>query len=130
VDVGYDVVILADAFQGPYLERCADMMIGVAEYYRVSWETAGGKIDLQTIKAADGGVDTIGLDDVFKNNNNNWCGDHASVSPEIVQGIFFSSRPLAVPAGGVNVTHVAPTVLDLLGLIPPADWDELPLARP
>ncbi len=130
VRVGHDAVILADAFEGPYMDRCADMMLGLAENYRVSWSTAGGKIDLEQKKDSAGTPAGIGLDDVYKDNTNNWCGDHASVSPEIVKGIFFSSRPLVVPDTGVNVTHVAPTALALLDVNVPADrFDDPPLAE-
>ncbi len=123
VRVGHDAVIVADTFEGPYMERCADMMLGLAENYRVSWATAGGKIDLKKDGA------TIVLDSLYKDNTNNWCGDHASVSPEIVTGIFFCSRPVVVPEGGVNVTHVGATALDLLGVPVPADFDDPALAR-
>jgi predicted AlkP superfamily phosphohydrolase/phosphomutase len=123
VRAGHDAVILSDVIQGPYMDRCADMMLGFEENYRVSWATAGGKIDL---KNEAGG---IVLDRVYKDNTNNWCGDHASVSPEIVKGIFFCSRPVVVPESGVNVTHVGATALDLLGVPVPADYDDPPLAR-
>ena len=124
-----DVVISEDAFEGPFADRCSDLMLGFEEYYRVAWDTAGGKLDLREADTDSGGIEIL-PDAIFEDNTNNWCGDHASVSPHIVTGIFFSSRPVVVPEAGVEVTHIAPTVLDLAGVPIPADYDQAPLARP
>jgi hypothetical protein len=37
--------------------------------------------------------------------------------------MFYSSRPIVVPEGGVDLLHIAPTVLSLLGVEQPADID-------
>jgi predicted AlkP superfamily phosphohydrolase/phosphomutase len=124
-----DAVLAEDSFAGPYVDRCADLMLGFEEFYRVAWDTAGGKLDLREQDDPDTGRKTVVPDSIFEDNTNNWCGDHASVSPDIVTGIFFSSRPVVVPDGGVNVTHLAPTVLDLVGVPIPGDYDEAALVR-
>ena len=99
----------------------ADLMLGFVENYRASWSTVSGNLSLTK---RDGKVE---LRSVFADNNNPWCGDHASNSPEVVQGIFFSNRPVELPEGGVSVMHIAPTVLDRLGVPVPADYDMAPL---
>jgi hypothetical protein len=50
-----------------------------------------------------------------------------SVDPELVQGMFFSSLPLQVPGAGLDIRHVAPTVLSLLGVPVPDACDLAPL---
>ena len=102
---------------------CADMMLGMAQNYRISWSTVSAKIRLA--KGEDG--ETI-LAPMFQDNTSNWSGDHASNSPDLVTGIFFSSEPVDVPADGVSVLHLAPTILDRLGITPPESLDREPLA--
>lgn len=126
VRVVKDVVVMKDLYPGPWgtLDyRCADLMIGFDENYRVSWTTVSGNLSLTK---RDGAVE---LRPVFANNRNNWCGDHASNSPQLVQGIFFSNRPVQVPEGGVSVMQIAPTALDRLGVPIPADYDMGPLVE-
>jgi hypothetical protein len=45
------------------------------------------------------------------------------VAPDLVKGMFFSNRPLHVPAGGVDLLHIAPTVLSLVGVDAPSHYD-------
>ena len=44
-----------------------------------------------------------------------------------VRGLFFSSVPMDLPADGPNLLHIAPTVLDLLGVPVPEEMDKAPL---
>jgi len=115
--VGRDVFRIEGNYEGPYRDRCADLMLGFEEYYRTSWPTAGGQIRLEE---KDG---EIVVSSPFRDNASPWCGDHASVSPHIVTGVFFSSKPVVLPEDGVSVLHVAPTVLALAGVPIPADYD-------
>lgn len=103
---------------------CADMQIGFDEFYRASWTTVSGKL---RFTKDDLGDPTLGPN--FRDNGNNWSGDHASNSPRLVTGIFFSRRPVEVPEEGVNVMHLAPTVLDVLGVAVPSHMDLGPLSR-
>lgn len=122
--VGYDAVIMKDLYSGPWGEEeyeCADMMLGFARNYRTSWTTVFGKIKLKD----EGGKVVLG--DLYSNNKNNWSGDHASNSPHVVPGIFFCNRQVAMPEDGVSVMHIAPTVLDLVGVGVPADYEMEPL---
>jgi predicted AlkP superfamily phosphohydrolase/phosphomutase len=122
--VGHDAPVLGELYPGPFKERCADLALGFAEPYRISWATARGEVLVQA--GADGR--TLAAP-VYQDNRDVWSGDHASVSPDIVTGIFFSSEPVVVPASGLSVLHVAPTILDRLGVEIPTDYDEAPLPR-
>jgi len=65
---------------------------------------------------------------VFEPNDNPWSGDHVSVAPANVPGIFFSNRKLDVPEGGLHLLDIAPTALELLGIAIPAELDRPALA--
>jgi hypothetical protein len=99
-------------------------MLGFDEPYRASWATARGEIVL----ASDSGGRTV-AGPVYQDNLDAWSGDHASVAPEVVTGLFLCSEPVLVPPGGVSVLHVAPTILDRMGVPIPDEYDETPLAR-
>jgi hypothetical protein len=59
----------------------------------------------------------------FSDNESNWSGDHVSVAPDLVRGIFFCNRKVALPASGPDLLHIAPTALQLLGVPVPAAYD-------
>src|SRR6185436_5505528 len=75
--------------------------------YRVAWGTALG----------DRAKDAV----VFPNKSK-WSGDHTSVHPYLVRGIFFCSRK---PADGTmpHLQDLAPTILALQGVKVPEDMD-------
>ncbi len=85
---------------GPYAEAGPDLTIGYAEGYRVSWAAAQGQV----------------AGPVFEDNTRRWSGDHC-LDPKIVPGVLFSNLPLAEDA---SITDLAPTVLTLFGIRPPA----------
>ncbi len=87
--------------QGPYAEVGPDFTIGYAPGYRASWDAAQGK--------ASGPV--------IADNTKRWSGDHC-LDPRHVPGVLFSSMPLA--ASGAHITDIAPTVLSIFGVAPPA----------
>ena len=100
---------------------CSDLMLGFDEYYRAGWNTVTGGARL----VEEDGV--VGPGAIYRDNTNPWSGDHAGNSPNLVTGIFFSNRPVEVPEDGVSVLHVAPTVLDALGVQVPEEMDLAPL---
>jgi predicted AlkP superfamily phosphohydrolase/phosphomutase len=118
------VVLIDDVHDGPFRDREGDLMVGFKPYYRVSWGTTSGGIDLE--KDADG---RVVAGPIFKPNNNNWSGGHVSVAPLHVAGIFASNRVVEVPEDGVHLLHIAPTALDLLQapLDPAFDRPPLPV---
>jgi predicted AlkP superfamily phosphohydrolase/phosphomutase len=93
-----------EVLRGPYKDEAPDLMIGYRTGYRVSWNSAVGKI----------------TDEVIEENTRSWSGDH-SIDPILVPGIFFSNWKLAerTPA----LVDVAPTILSLFGAEPQSFHD-------
>ena len=113
--------ITADIHEGPHLDAEADLMLGFEAGYRVSWSTASG--GLFVARPPEGPVAGAFVVD----NDKTWSGDHVSVDPELVKGMFFCNRALEVPPAGADLRHVAPTALSLLGVPVPAEYDLPPL---
>jgi predicted AlkP superfamily phosphohydrolase/phosphomutase len=109
---------------GPYLALEADLMTGFEAGYRVGWSTTTGGIRLQPGPGDQGFVPSKTIEP----NSNNWSGDHVSVAEELVRGIFFCNRKVALPAGGPNLLNIAPTALSVLGVAAPSQYD-LPALR-
>ena len=83
-----------------------DLFITNNDGYRVSWQTSLGGIPKSVIEP----------------NKQVWSGDHCSVDPEIVKGIFFYNRKLKANHQPY-IADVYPTVLDLLGVKAPYEVD-------
>lgn len=113
--------VTARTHSGPNVPHEADLQVGFEAGYRVSWATSTGDIALIE---RDGAAE---IADVFADNRSTWSGDHVSVAIDLVQGAFLCNRRVEVPAGGLSVLHVAPTVLALLGVAVPAECDLAPL---
>ncbi|MEW6366426.1 MAG: alkaline phosphatase family protein [Acidobacteriota bacterium] len=95
---------------GPYKENMPDFIIGYNEGYRASWDGVKGK------------VNRVVIDD----NAKAWSGDHC-IDPALVPGVFFSNRK--IDGSTPHIIDIAPTVLDLFGLRPPAHMDGRPLMQ-
>ena len=108
---------------GPYLGDEADLMVGFEAGWRVAWVTTLGSVGLLDNENQDGCV----AGPVFYDNKLNWSGDHVSVAADLVPGIFFSNRHVEIPAGGLNLLHIAPTALSILGVGVPKEYDMPPL---
>jgi len=63
-----------DVYQGPHVEEGPDLVIGMREGYRASWETALGGLG----------------DEVVKDNERQWAGDHI-VDPGEVPGVCLTN---------------------------------------
>src|SRR5947208_1111205 len=83
-------------YKGPYLEAAPDLIVGYSEGYRVSWDSAVGRI--------------TGL--VVEDNLKSWSGDHC-VDPLLVPGVLFANRSIAAADPGME--GLAPTALALSG---------------
>ena len=121
--IGKQSFAVRDVHSGPYLDREADMILGFANGYRVSWSTTMGGCKLEK------GDEGVGyrMASPYEDNLKNWSGDHVSMAPEIVTGTFFCNRKVEIPEDGVNIMQIAPTVLDLMGVARPEDYDFEPL---
>ena len=105
-----EVYSLHDLWKGPYVAEAAEMQIGFAVGYRISWQTAllGGM-------SRTGGA-------VIHENRIPWSGDHCSTDPRQVPGVLLTNRRVpAPPPEGYDLRDIAPTVLSWYGL----DWSEL-----
>jgi predicted AlkP superfamily phosphohydrolase/phosphomutase len=87
-----------------------DLFVTNNDGYRVSWQTSLGGIPK----------------DLIEPNKQVWSGDHCSVDPEIVPGIFFYNRKLTTDRAPY-IADVYPTVLGLLGVRPPYALDGVEL---
>lgn len=87
-----------------------DLFVLNNDGYRVSWQTSLGGIPK----------------DLFEPNKMPWSGDHCSLDPQIVKGIFFYNRKLATDRGPY-VADIYPTVLGLLHVKPPYQLDGVEL---
>lgn len=87
-----------------------DLFVTNNDGYRVSWQTSLGGIPKNLIEP----------------NKQVWSGDHCSVDPEIVKGIFFYNRRLTTPRSPY-IADIYPTVLSLLGVKPPYEVDGVEL---
>ena len=87
-----------------------DLVITNNDGYRVSWQTSLGGIPKN----------------LFEPNKQVWSGDHCSVDPELVKGIFFYNRRLTTDRAPY-IADVYPTVLGLLGVKAPYALDGVEL---
>jgi predicted AlkP superfamily phosphohydrolase/phosphomutase len=88
-------------YDGPYVGRAPDLIIGYHRGYRSSWGTTLGDIGEQ----------------VFTDNDSAWSADHC-MATEALPGVLFASRPIvhASPA----LSDLAPTILRSFGVkVPP-----------
>ena len=91
------------AYNGPYVGRAPDLIVGTAAGFRASWHCVTGGIG----------------DSVLHPNPYRWTGDHCH-DHTLVPGILLSNRKLQSPA---CITDIAPTVLRALGLSVPAHME-------
>ena len=96
--------IPAAIYAGPYKDNAPDLIIGYSEGYRASWDSVTGKVNAT----------------IFEDNTKAWGGDHC-IDPKVVPGVLFSSLPLTEDSP--SIMDIAPTVLELFGLKPPASMD-------
>ncbi len=94
-------VYTRDEMYGEYNEeKIADLRVANRRNYRVSWQDTLGGLSTE----------------VFEDNDRTWSGDHCSLQPSEVKGIFFMNRKIQVddPA----ILDIAPSILSTLGLEP------------
>jgi predicted AlkP superfamily phosphohydrolase/phosphomutase len=97
-----------DIYKGPFLANAAELQVGFADGYRVSWQTALG--------GSPPGI-------VYPNMKK-WSGDHGAFDYKQTPGTLMSNWPIDDPA---SIMDLAPTVLKYFGLPIPSDIDGKPL---
>jgi predicted AlkP superfamily phosphohydrolase/phosphomutase len=100
-----------EIFAGPRRHGAPDLVVSLADGYRVSWESVLGGF----------------AEDTFADNRGVWSGDHASVDAGAVPGILFSN--LKLEAEGAALEDVGPTILRTLGLGEMPEAEGRPLAE-
>jgi predicted AlkP superfamily phosphohydrolase/phosphomutase len=98
-----------DVYSGEYLPNAADLQVGMADGYRVSWQT--------TLGGSPAGI--------VYDNMKKWSGDHGGYDYVNIPGVLISSR--RIDTERPNIMDIAPTVLRYFGLSVPADIDGKPL---
>jgi predicted AlkP superfamily phosphohydrolase/phosphomutase len=88
-------------YDGPYVDRAPDLLVGYNAGYRVSWECATGVV----------------AGPLIGDNTRPWSGDHC-IDSSLVPGIFFCSAP--IDAEDPAIIDFAPTALWLFGIDAPA----------
>jgi predicted AlkP superfamily phosphohydrolase/phosphomutase len=104
VDIVEDVYPSADPTVAP------DLVVGYADGYRSSWDTALG------------GMPVLMIED----NLDRWSGTHC-IAAGLVPGMLITNRPVA--ADQPALWDIAPTVLDLFGIATPPEMRGRPLLR-
>ena len=99
-----DIFIANEVYTGPYKENAPDLLLGFHEGYRVSWDSAIGKI----------------TKDLIEDNTKSWGGDHC-VDPRLVPGVIFSNKKIL--SDRPSIVDLGATILSLFGINPPAYMD-------
>jgi hypothetical protein len=88
---------------GPHVGAEADLIVGFAAGYRVSWATSTGNIALTDREGA------LALADVIEDNLSNWSGDHVSVAADLVEGLSSAiARSSSRRAASISCTSLRP----------------------
>ena len=93
-----EVFMQEKVFIGPYSHEAADMVIGFADGYRVSWQTSLGGVPKEIVAP----------------NNSKWSGDHCSVDPSLVPGVFMCNHK--VSRQNIHLQDLAPTILNIFSI--------------
>ena len=97
-----------EIYEGPYVDQAADLVAGLEEGYRFSWQTALGATPPT----------------VFEPNAKRWSGDHC-VDPPFVSGVFLSNRKINTTEP--RIIDIAATILKLFNIEAPDSIDGRPL---
>jgi predicted AlkP superfamily phosphohydrolase/phosphomutase len=100
----------ADIYSGPFFNDAPDIQTGMADGYRVSWQT--------TLGGSPPG-------DILYPNERKWSGDHCGFDYKTIPGILISNRKLSETSP--RVIDLGPTVLKYFGVPVPKEMDGKPL---
>jgi len=91
-----------EVFEGKVIDDAPDLLVGLEEGYRTSWQTALGATP----------------EPLIEDNLKKWSGDHIN-DASIVPGIFFSNQKLHKK--DPSIYDLSPTILHAFGLESPLD---------
>jgi predicted AlkP superfamily phosphohydrolase/phosphomutase len=95
----------SDVYRGPYVDHAPDLVVGLQDGYRASWDAAVGRVSKE----------------IFSDNLKKWRGDHC-VDQSLVPGVFVCNRKVR-DLGNIRLMDIAPTVLKTLGIPVPSYMD-------
>ncbi|WP_372366839.1 alkaline phosphatase family protein [Candidatus Uabimicrobium sp. HlEnr_7] len=95
-----NVFMQEKVFVGPYSHEAADIVVGFSDGYRVSWQTSLGGVPKNIIEA----------------NNSKWSGDHCSVDPQLVPGVFMCNHKISHQ--DIHLQDLAPSILNIFSVKP------------
>jgi len=101
----HNVYLGREIFHGARMPEAPDLQVDFRDGYRTSWQTALGAIPSGIVVA----------------NMKKWSGDHCASDPSDTAGVFLSNRTLA--SADPSILDIAPTVLKILCVPPPAELD-------
>jgi len=93
-----------EIYSGPYIGNGPDLIAGYYPGFRASWESVTGKV----------------TEEVFTDNDKAWSADHC-IDHRFVPGVLFCNRRINKPEP--DLRDIAPTILNLFGIKPPAHID-------
>jgi predicted AlkP superfamily phosphohydrolase/phosphomutase len=100
-----------DLYSGPHAAKGPDLILGLEEGYRLSWQSTLGGVEAE----------------MFNDSLQRWGADHMNLHPDLNPGIFFSNRKLNVESP--SIMDLGVTALEILGVPALAEMDGHSLLR-
>jgi predicted AlkP superfamily phosphohydrolase/phosphomutase len=105
LDEVYDGKII---YHGNHMDQAPDLVVGMSDGYRISWQTCLGGAPL----------------DELEFNDRLWSGDHCAYDPKTTVGIFFSN--MEIENETPSILDIAPSVYKRFDIAIPEDVDGKP----
>lgn len=96
-------------YEGEYINSAPDLVIGLIPGYRVSQLSSLGSVEKN----------------IFNDNLRKWSGDHVSVDPSFVPGVFFTNKNAELDPIP-DIKDIAPAILNIFGVKIPQQMDGTP----
>ena len=100
--------VAKDVYQGSYVDKAPDIIIGYNQGYRVSWSAPLGRIPKE----------------ILEDNTEKWSGDHC-MAPEIIPGILLVNQE--IKAESPALYDLTPTILQVFGIDKPKEMIGKPI---
>ncbi len=93
--------VARDVYQGPYVDKAPDIVLGFNRGYRISWQSPLGAFPRE----------------ILEDNAKKWSGDHMT-APEVIPGVVAVNRPIRAEFPALY--DLTATILDYFGVEKPA----------
>lgn len=94
--------VAKDVYNGPYVDKAPDIIVGYNRGYRVSWASPLGRIPK----------------DIIEDNTEKWSGDHL-MAPEVIPGILLANKKIVAESPALY--DLTPTILKIFGIDKPKE---------